>query len=117
MPNYIKYLKTSQFTDASLHLPYLPPIKVHKILLASTSNYFKTLFQTPTQTYDIQIPLKQLNAILEYTYTGNYGLEINNVFWLLEVVCEYEMDEFKKTIEDWLRKYWKTIYEADYLKK
>ena len=69
-----------EFSDVTLVSSDKRQVSAHKVVLSSSSDYFKTILQTNNKSKDIVLCLEnisheELNYMLDYVYKGEVNIE------------------------------------------
>ncbi|KAI8901677.1 hypothetical protein BC833DRAFT_101425 [Globomyces pollinis-pini] len=104
---FAKFLLSSRFCDAILRIHSNDngsvDIPVHKIILASESDYFDRLFSNDLPVYEIQLnPHTAIQTVIEWIYIKQVRLSILNCWHSLVVANQLELDDLKDHICKWI---------------
>ena len=101
---YKRHLSDTDFTDVTLACQNDKWVKAHKVILSSSSSFFRDLLLcNPHQhplVYLKGVNIKDLQAILQFIYLGETKVEKDMVSSFLETAKELQVEGLTKQIDD-----------------
>ena len=99
-------LSNARFTDVTIILedePSRPSHKLHKLILAAHSSFFrKMFFRDPKEVYEIgAVSKKSFEDMISYIYGGTLTLDYNNFDGILDVVICLQLDKLEDLMKAW----------------
>ena len=96
----------ARFTDVTIILedePSRPSYKLHKLILAAHSSFFrKMFFRDPKEVYEIgAVSKKSFEDMISYIYGGTLTLDYNNFDEILDVVIYLQLDKLEDLMKAW----------------
>ena len=83
-----------EFSDVTLVSSDKRQVSAHKVVLSSSSDYFKTILQSNNKSKDIILCLEninheELNNVLDYVYNGEVNIEQDQLDRFLTIAQRY----------------------------
>ena len=106
MKNVHKLHQKEEFTDVTLQSGDVQ-IQCHRVVLAVGSDYFKAIFRCGLQknasdTVELTMEPEILSSIVDYMYTGDIELTVDNVGSLVKACDILQLDALKDRCEDFM---------------
>ena len=98
--------QNNEYTDVTLHSGGVQ-IQCHRVVLAAASDYFKAMFRCGLQDKSsdpVQMTMEPaiMTSVIDYIYTGEIELTIDNVKSLVEACDILQLDGLKAACEDFM---------------
>ncbi|KAK2177067.1 hypothetical protein NP493_619g00027 [Ridgeia piscesae] len=95
-----------EFTDVTLKSGDVQ-LRCHRVVLAVASDYFKATFRRrpkegTTNTYELPVEPEALVSVVDYIYTGEIELTIDNVEGLVRAADVLQLRGLKATCENYM---------------
>ena len=99
-------LSNARFTDVKIILgdePQKPSYKLHKLILAAHSSYFRKMFhRDPREVYEIgAISKKSFEDMISYIYGGTLTVVNNDFDKILEPINYLQMEKLEELMKAW----------------
>ena len=100
-----------EFCDVTLVSDDLIPVSAHKLVLSSTSEYFRTVLKQSKQAQPMVclegISSKELIQVLDYVYDGEVRLEQSNLQRFLELAQRFKLEGIEEQkpppVQNWFQ--------------
>ena len=101
-----KLRQNNEYTDVTLQSGSVQ-IQCHRVVLAAASDYFKAMFgrgfkESASDTVQLTIEPEILTSIIDYIYTGEIQLTVDNVEGLVNACDVLQLDTLKAGCDDFL---------------
>ena len=103
------FYKEQKYCDVTLKISDEQKIQVHRVVLASASRYFDSLFGSQFQEAEkdeVKLPdfdRSIMNCLIEFVYSGNIRINAENVFALLHAANYFGVDFVEKSCSEFLK--------------
>ena len=86
-----------EFSDVTLVSSDKRQVSAHKVVLSSSSDYFKTILQSNNKSKDIilcleNISYEELNNVLDYVYNGEVNIEQDQLDRFLTIAQRFQLE-------------------------
>ena len=86
-----------EFSDVTLVSSDKRQVSAHKVVLSSSSDYFKTILQNNNKSKDIMLCLEnisheELNNMLDYVYNGEVNIEQDQLDRFLKIAQRFQLE-------------------------